>query len=327
MADVLVMHKKNDLIPMVITEKHIKKIKACVSGNVFWCSNEQEALENGYDADVLFLWGGSGKMPEQFCRQSRKLKWIQSFSAGVNPIMDSSIRTLPVKLTNAKGIHGKTMALTTIGYMINFIRYFPELQRRQEQHIWSKKFEHSPRETEGMTVGIVGAGAIGSEVARLCKALNMTVLGVKRRVTPLENFDQVYAESDLNLVLETSDFVVIVMPLTDATYHMFDREKFSRMKNSAVLINIGRGPIVKEEDLIFALQTKEIAGAALDAVEDEPLKPDSPLWDMENVIITPHCAADSEHYMERAIQLFCENLKRYEAGKPLKNEINMKLRY
>lgn len=327
MADVLVMYKKLDMLPVVMTEEYIAKIRECVSGKVYWCANEQEALQKGYDAEVLFIWGGSGTMPEQFCNQSKKLKWIQSFSAGVNPITESSIRDLPIKLTNAKGIHGKTMALTTAGYIINFVRYLPELQRRQQRHDWNKKFDRCPGETEGLTVGIVGAGAIGSEVARLCKAFGMTVLGVKRSVTPLENFDEVFSNNDLDIVLKQSDFVVIVTPLTDDTYHMIDKEKFQMMKSTAVLINIGRGPVVKEEDLIEALQAGEIGGAALDAVEKEPLDVNSPLWNMENVIITPHYAADSERYMGRAIDLFCENLKRYEAGIPLKNEINMKQGY
>ena len=327
MANVLVMYKESDLIPMVATENHIRQIEKCISGEVYWCRNEAEALEKGYDADVLFIWGGSGAMPEKYCAQSKLLKWINSFSAGVNPIMDSSISNLPVKLTNAKGIHGKTMALTTIGYMISFVRYSSELQRRQQKHIWSKKFDHQPKEIEGLTVGIVGAGSIGCEVARLSKSLGMKVLGVKRRVTSLPYFDEVYSNDDMDIVLAQADFVVIVTPLTDETRHMFDKHKFQIMKSEAVLINSARGAGGNEAELIEALQTGEIGGAALDAVEEEPLAADSPLWDMENVIITPHCAADSERYMDRAIDQFCENLRHYEAGEPLINEIDMKQRY
>ena len=98
------------MIPMVVTEKHIEEIEKCISGKVYWCGSEEEALEKGYDAEILFIWGGSGKMPETYCKQSKRLKWINSFSAGVNPIMDGSISELPVRLTNAKGIHGKTMS-------------------------------------------------------------------------------------------------------------------------------------------------------------------------------------------------------------------------
>jgi Phosphoglycerate dehydrogenase and related dehydrogenases len=327
MADVLVMFKKSDLVPMVVTQKHIDKIAECISGQVYWCADEEEALEKGYDAEVLFLWGGSGVMPERYCRLSEKLKWINSFSAGVNPIMDSSIRDLPVRLTNAKGIHGKTMALTTIGYMISFMRYFPELQRRQNKHIWSKKFDVQPKEAENSTVAIVGAGSIGSEIGRLSKALGMKVLGIKRTVTPLEYFDEVYSNDEIDTVIAQADFVVIVTPLTDATRHMFHKDRFKVMKPDAVLINIARGQIVKEDDLIEALQNGEIGGAALDATYNEPLEADSPLWDMDNVIVTPHYSADSGLYMERAMELFCENLKRFESEETLINEINLKNRY
>ena len=141
------------------------------------------------------------------------------------------------------------------------------------------------------------------------------------------SFDEVYSNDDLDKVLPLCDFVVIVTPLTDATRHMFNMDKFRIMKKTAVVINIARGPVVKEDDLIRALQTGEIGGAALDAVEEEPLSSDSPLWDMDNVIITPHCAADSKLYIDRAIALFCENLKLYEEGKTLLNEIDMKQRY
>ncbi|MCU6763191.1 Glycerate dehydrogenase [uncultured Roseburia sp.] len=327
MADVLVMYKESDLTPMVITKEHIRKIQACITGRVYWCGSEDEAIERGYDAEVLFLWGGSGPMPEQYCARSANLRWIQSFSAGVNPIMDGPISHLPVRLTNAKGIHGKTMALTTIGYMISFMRNSQELYRRQMKHIWDKKFDIQPLEAEGMTVGIIGAGAIGCEIAKLSKSLGMRVLGVKRTVTPLTYFDEVFSNEELDTVLAQSDFVIVVLPLTDETRHLFGREKFRIMKPTAVLINIARGPVVKEEDLIQALECGQIGGAALDTVEEEPLAKDSVLWDMENVIITPHCAADSRAYIDRAVHMFCENLRLYERGKPLINEINMKKRY
>lgn len=327
MCDVLVMFEKSDLLPMVITEEHIRKISDSISGTVYWCKDEKDALENHLDAEVLFTWGGSGEMPETYCCQSKKLKWFSAFSAGVNPIMDGSISRLPIRLTNAKGIHGRTMALTTIGYIISFLRRFPELQRRQQRHEWSKRFEEPMKDTEGLTVAVVGAGAIGGEVARLSQGIGMRTIGVKRNVMPLPYFDEVYAVKDLDLALEQADFVVIVTPLTDDTYHLIDKERLEHMKSSAVLINIGRGPVVDENALVEALQKGIIGGAALDAVEKEPLAADSPLWDMDNVILTPHCSADSDKYMDRAVDLFCENLRRYEAGEPLLNEIDLKQKY
>jgi len=327
MADVVVMFKDSDLVPMVVKEEHIEKIKQCCSGNVYWCRNESEAMEKGYDGEVLFIWGGSGEMPVKYCTSSKKLKWINSFSAGVNPIMDSPISELPVKLTNARGIHGKTMGLTTLGYMISFMRHSQELMRRQQAHIWDKHVDTPFREAEGLTVTIVGAGAIGSEVARLSKCCGMRVIGVKRSVTPLENYDEVLPNTQMKEAMGMADFVVILTPLTDATRGLIGLEELKAMKKDAVLINISRGAVVRTDDLVYALQNGIIGGAALDAVDPEPLNADSPLWDMPNVIISPHCSADSIKYIDRAVDLFCENLALFEKGEPLKNEIDMLRKY
>lgn len=327
MADVLVMFKKNNLVPMTVTQKHIDQMKQSVSGNVYYCADEDEALEMGYDTEVLFFWGGSGLMPERYCCHSRKLKWINTFSSGIDPILNSSIKDLPVKLTNARGIHGKTMALTAMGYIISFMRYFPEFSRRQRQHIWSKQLDNLPQDPESVTVGVIGAGMVGSKVGELAKKMGMRVLGVRHKAVRMDYFDEVFSNDNIDKVLIQSDFVVIVTPLTEETYHLFTREKFKLMKSGAFLINIARGSIVKEEDLIEALQTGEIAGAALDTVENEPLDKKSPLWDMNNVIITPHSSADSNLYMDRAVELFCKNLKRYENNETLVNEISLKKGY
>lgn len=327
MADVLVLHGNRPDLPMTVEERHLDMIREVCSGTVYYYKSEEEALKDGIDAEALFIWGGSGKMPEAWCAASKKLQWVNSFSAGVNPIMDGPISDLPIHLTNAKGIHGKTMGVTTMGYIISFLRQFPRFMAQQRAHAWVKQGKEPLREPTGLTVGIIGAGAIASEVARLCKALDMTVLGVKRSVTPLENYDKVYSNAEMDEVLAVSDFVVILTPLTDATRGMIGAEQLAKMKSSAVLINIARGPVVDTAALVDALQRGVIAGAALDAVDPEPLNEDSPLWDMENVIITPHCSADSTLYMDRAMAQFCENLQRFEKGEPLFNEIDLKRKY
>lgn len=326
MADVLVLFGNRPDVPVKVEQRHLDAIQAACSGKVYYYKSEEEALADGVDAEVLYTWCGSGKLPEAWCAASKRLKWINSFSAGVNPVMDSPIASMPIQLTNAKGIHGKTMGVTTIGYIISFLRHFPTMQRQQQAHVWNKTsvVYHEPT---GLTVGIIGAGAIASEVARLCKAMDMTVLGVKRTVTPLENYDKVYPNTEMDTVLAASDFVVILTPLTDATRGMIGAEQLAKMKNTAVLINIARGPVVDTAALVEALQKGVIGGAALDAVDPEPLPADSPLWDMENVIITPHCAADSTLYMDRAIAQFCENVKHFEKGEPLFNEIDLKRKY
>jgi D-2-hydroxyacid dehydrogenase (NADP+) len=323
MADVLILYQKSDKVPMVLTSEHINKIRNAAKGIVECCKTEDEALEKGYDYEVLFLWGGSGEMPVKYCMQSKKLKWIHSFSAGVNPIMESDIITCPVILTNAKGIHGKTMALTTMGYIISFLRNFREIFEKQRKHVWSKQFSTPLRETSGLTVAVIGAGSIGTAVANYSKAFGMRTIGVKRNVYKIDGFDEVIPLAQIEDAVREADFVVITLPLTQKTEHLFNRKLISCMKRSAYLINIARGKIVDESALIDALKEGTIAGAALDATEDEPLSPISPLWDMDNVIISPHCSADSTLYMDRAVDQFCKNLIRYDKGEQLLNEINI----
>ncbi len=320
MADVLVLFGNRPDVPVKVEQSHLDSIQEAISGKVYYHKTQEEAIEAGVDAEILFTWGGSGGMPENYCANSKNLKWVNSFSAGVNPILEGSIGKLPITLTNAKGIHGHTMGVTTIGYIISFLRHFPTMYRQQQAHVWDKGTIPFLEPTN-LTVGIIGAGSIASEVARLCKAMNMKVLGVKRSVTPLEYYDDVLPNTQMTEVLAQSDFVVLLTPLSDETRNLIGKKELAAMKSSGILINIARGGVVNTQDLIEALQQGVIAGAALDAVEPEPLAKDSPLWDMENVIITPHCAADSSLYMGRAVDQFCENLRNYEKGDPLFNVV------
>ena len=326
MIDVVIIHQKRADLPMELVSRHVDMIKSEVSGEVYVFGTENEALQAQADGEVLFTWCGSGELPVEFCRRSKKLRWIHSFSAGVNPVFDTPIAEMPILLTNGKGLHGKTMSVTATGYIISFLRGFPEYRRRQQAHVWNKH-DVLLREPDGLVVGIIGAGAIGSEVARMAKALNMTVLGVKRKAEPLENFDAVYPNTEMDKVLSMSDFVVILTPLTDETYHLIDARRIAAMKPSAYLINIARGQVVDTNALTEALRNGVIAGAALDAVDPEPLNADNPLWDMNNVIITPHCSADSDVFMDHAVRQFCENLKRYQNGEPLFNRIDLQKAY
>lgn len=234
MADVLMLFGHRPDVPVKLEARHLDAVRAACTGPVYNYQSEAEALADGVDAEVLYMWGGSGAMPEAWCAASKRLKWINSFSAGVNPIMDSPIAGLPVRLTNAKGIHGKTMGVTTMGYIISFLRGFPQFQRQQRAHVWDKTTVCAMEPT-GLMVGIVGAGAIAGEVARLCKAMDMRVLGVKRTVTPLEYYDEVHSNEELELVLEQADFVVVLTPLTEATRHLIGARELACMKRSAVL--------------------------------------------------------------------------------------------
>jgi phosphoglycerate dehydrogenase-like enzyme len=180
----------------------------------------------------------------------------------------------------------------------------------------------------GKTLGIIGAGAIGAEFARLAAAFGMKALGVRRSGAPIDNVDQMYKMEHLNEVLAYSDFVVNVLPYTEETHHLFNSERFAHMKPSAVFFNFGRGASVITDDLVLALQKGTISGAGLDVFETEPLQSDHPLWTMDNVIVTPHIAGWTDNHKQKMTDLFTHNLQAYLAtGKPDRNVVDYKLKY
>jgi phosphoglycerate dehydrogenase-like enzyme len=200
--------------------------------------------------------------------------------------------------------------------------------RRQAERRWDRSIE--AREISGTTCGIIGMGAIGGETARRARALGMRVLATRRSITARGEDDlahELLPPSDLGYLLRESDWVVIAAPLTPETRGLIGAEELRQMKPSAVLVNVGRGPIVDEQALIAALRDGVIAGAGLDVFDQEPLPADSPLWDMENVVVTPHFSSGSDHYTTRAADIAADNLRRYLAGEPLRNVVDIERGY
>jgi phosphoglycerate dehydrogenase-like enzyme len=189
-------------------------------------------------------------------------------------------------------------------------------------HVWKRPNIDELLEINGKTLAIVGLGAIGQEIARKAKAMDMTVIAARREMKQEPFVDRLYQSEQLLEMLAEADFVVVTLPITDQTKDLIGRKHFEAMKPTAYFINVSRGGVVQENELIRALQEKQIAGAGLDVVAIEPLPEDSPLWDMPNVIITPHLSAISPVYLDRAIQLFANNLALYVQNKPLFNLID-----
>ena len=321
--DIVVMYKVSEKVPLNITQEHIDIIKK-YADNVHWFETEEELLASGVDAEAIFCWGGpNGKPPETWCGQSKRVKWLNTFSAGVDPLAKSKIADMPITVTNAKGVHGKSMALTTIGYCICQLRKFWELRENQRNHIWRKPIVKGT-EPIGKTIGIVGAGSIGEHIAEYAKALGFKVIGVKRSVATLKDFDEIYSDKELDKALGMMDFVVVLTPLTDKTHHLMNKDRFAAMKEGAYFINIARGGVVDQDALIAALESGHLSGAAIDASDPEPLPTDNPLWDIPNVFITPHCSADSPFLVDRAIEQFCRNIESFKAGEPLFNVVDLK---
>ncbi|HXF52098.1 MAG TPA: D-2-hydroxyacid dehydrogenase [Dehalococcoidia bacterium] len=279
------------------------------------------------DADVIFgFWGaqlheaftGAGEIRDV----APNLKWIQLTSAGADRLLQSGFVGRGVIVTTASGLHATPIGEYVLAVMLMFAKGAPRFFRAQLRREWARFL---PSELHGKTVGIVGMGNIGREVARLSKAFGCRVLGIRRSVsarTSDEHADEVLPPSELASLLRESDYVVLATPLTPETRAMIAEPQLRAMKPTAVLVNIARGPIVVEGDLVRALREGWIAGAALDVFEREPLPADSPLWDLENVILTPHISGGTEIYNRRAVGIFTDNIRRFLAGEPLRNVVD-----
>jgi phosphoglycerate dehydrogenase-like enzyme len=287
-----------------------------------------EGLQGAFGAaDVVFgFWGaelhqaftGAGSLADV----APRLKWIQLTSAGADRLLGSGFIQQGVTVTTVSGLHATPIGEFILLSILMLAKKAPQYMRSQARHEWSR---FMPRELYGSTVGIAGIGNIGAEAARLAKAFGCRVVATRRSATKPETApyaDEILPSSELPRLLRESDYVVLSMPLTHETRGMIGETELRMMKQTAALINIARGPVVVEEALIRALREGWIAGAALDVFEKEPLPSDSPLWDMENVIVSPHISGGTEIYNVRAVEIFAENLRRYLGGQPLRNIVD-----
>ena len=271
--------------------------------------------------------------------QSPRLRWVQGHWAGVNNLVDTPVWNSDVLLTTTSGIHAPNIGQYVVAQLLAWANRVPRWVRVQQGGQWpaGRRDAFLPDELAGRTLGIIGYGSIGREVARLARAFNMTILVTKRdarRVADtgytLPGFGdpagelptRIYPAEALRSVVGQCDYIVITLPLTPRTRHLFDESLFQTMRPNAYVVNVGRGPVIDEQALIKALQRGWIAGAGLDVFEKEPLPEDSPLWGMQNVILTPHVSGMTTQYDERAVDLFIANLRRYLAGETLFNVVD-----
>jgi phosphoglycerate dehydrogenase-like enzyme len=280
------------------------------------------------DTDVFIGWS---LRPEQFKIASR-LKWIHSPAAAVHQLMYPELISSNVVLTNSTGVHGAVVAEHAIAVLLAMAKRLPQAMHYQARKIWAQELMWNeyprPREVAGATVLVVGLGGIGREFATRAKALGMKVIAV--RENPGKGAgpaDEVYAPDRIDELLPQADYVLLCTPVTPATNAIINKDRLNKMKHSACLINVARGPLVDDAALIDALQQDRIAGAALDVFVEEPLPADSPFWSLNNVLITPHTAAVTEKLWERHYDLIVENLNRFIAGKPLLNEVDKRRGY
>ena len=287
------------------------------------------------DIDVLYTWQVL-PLPDA----APRLRWVQLHGAGIDHLLEHPLFTQSdVMFTTASGIHAITMAEYVLAQMLAFAHRLPRMFEDKVSGTWSSPRwdRYVPDVLHSATVGIVGYGSIGRQIARLAQAFGMRILAIKRDVRQLadnsymiagtgdpegEIPERIYPPQALRSFLRECDYVVLTVPLNQQTYHLINAVTLSAMKPSAVLINVSRGDVVDEAALIEALEKGVIRGAALDVFNKEPLPPTSPLWKLPNVIISPHVAGFMPDYYERAAELFAENLRRFLAGEPLFNLVD-----
>ncbi|MFB9905903.1 D-2-hydroxyacid dehydrogenase [Allokutzneria oryzae] len=276
-------------------------------------------------ADALFVYDFLSTAVPGAWHGADRLRWLHIASAGVDPVLFPELRASEVVLTNSRGVFDQSIAEYVLGVLLAFAKDFARSSQLQSEKRWLH------RETErisGKRALVVGTGPIGRAIAALLRAAGLDVAGVGRRARADDpDFGTVHASDELTRHLPDADFVVLVAPLTEQTRGMFDARAFNAMRPSARLVNVGRGELVITSDLVEALRTGRIAGAALDVFDTEPLPTDSPLWTMENVLVSPHMSGDFAGWRNALVEVFTDNFQRWRSGRELRNVVDKQLGY
>jgi phosphoglycerate dehydrogenase-like enzyme len=285
----------------------------------------EELAEEIVDADVFY-----GFPTADVLQRGKALRWIQSPSAGVNYLQTlTELVENDIVLTNTRGAHGPSIGEHTFALLFALTRHIPESIQAQRNHYWARpELYRTSREMRGLTMGVVGYGAIGRAVAQRAKGFDMEILAVDPHPDPGAPFvAETWGMERLPDLLAQSDVVVVAAPLTAGSYHLLDAAALARMKPDAYLIVVSRGGIVDEEALADALEAGKLAGAGLDVTEIEPLPAESRLWDAPNTVITPHTAGDSSEKERRCVEILRENLIRFAHGETLMNLVDKQRGY
>ena len=287
----------------------------------------EDAAETAMAAARVLLRGGvPASVLDHVIGRAPKLEWIHSFSAGVDRVATPAVRSRGLTVTNARGVFSRPIAEYVVMMCLAIARRLPQLLELQRERTWQPL---RGRELGGMTIGIVGYGSIGSEIARLLLPFETRILATRRRPErgAAEPNVELLGHERLDDLLRQSDVVVVAAPLTDETAGMIGAAQLQEMRETAWLINVARGRLVDEQALRRALESGWIAGAVLDVFTEEPLAPDSPFYGTSNLLITPHTSWSSDRVVERSIDLFVENLRRFAGGEPLENVVDLEAGY
>jgi phosphoglycerate dehydrogenase-like enzyme len=314
----------SDIVTWNIPDSHVERLRREFPRHEFvQARDDTETLALVRDAEVAF----SSQLYADAVEAGTRLRWVHSPAAGIGSMLSAALIARPIVLTNSRGIHADAMAEHVMGVVIALFRKLPEAFAHQAAHRWGHDAmtRGAPsRLLRGSVVGVIGPGSIGSAVSKLASAAGAHVEVIRRHpeAGAPDGARAVFGPDALMERLSHWDVVVLAAPQTKETRGMIGRPQLQAMKRDAILVNVGRGKLVKEPELIEALQHRVIGGAALDVVEHEPLDPASPLWDLPNVLVTPHTSSLRADYWDLTTGLFAENLHRFDAGQPLLNVVD-----
>tara|TARA_X000001036_G_scaffold235481_2_gene219772 strand:+ start:7461 stop:8447 length:987 start_codon:yes stop_codon:yes gene_type:complete len=296
--------------------------------NFIHLSSENDIKTHIHKLDILHCYEIKSDF---FSHASPNLKWIQIGAAGIEKSLLDAVLKSKVIITNASGIHASPVSEYVISSMLFFSKMFRDFEVFKNTKKWTQwDIAKKIVELKGQTIGIIGYGSIGKDIAKKAKAFGMNVIATRRLQKKVESnkfVDQLIPTSDLKVLLKNSDYVVISCPLTPLTTNLISLKELKLMKENAIIINIARGQIINQDDLINALENKIISGAALDVFAKEPLEESSKLFDLDNVIISPHISGNYPNYQKDMVDQFADNLNRFILGKALKNRVCKKRLY
>jgi phosphoglycerate dehydrogenase-like enzyme len=310
------------------TERELAMLDALPDTTTIAVGKTPQAFERAApDADVVLNWCWDKDLLRQVWRMAPRIRWVHLRSAGMDGLLFDQLVESPVPVTNGSGVFSRPLAEFVIGAVLFFAKDFRRMVQNQEAAVWDP---FDIQEVAGTTLGIVGYGDIGRAVAARAQALGMTVVALRRR-PELSRDDSLVAETfspaRIGDMLACCDWLVVAAPLTAETSGMIGSAQLAVMKPGAVLVNVGRGPVVEEAALVRALETRQIRGAALDVFDEEPLPAGHPFYALKNVLLSPHCADHTPDWLQRAMRLFIENFEHYRKGEPLVNVVDKRAGY
>ncbi|ACB85899.1 D-2-hydroxyacid dehydrogenase [Natranaerobius thermophilus] len=301
-----------------LKEHHYKNITASFPSIELVASAEKEVIDKEIkDTDILVAWGRF--ISKELLQKATKLEWIHALSTGVDEFLIPEVIDSSVILTNSRGIHREQMSEHVFSFLLAFVRRQFDYHNQKQDSQW-QSLEMST--LANRTIGILGLGALGEEIARKAKAFDMKVLATKETPRIFPHVDEIYSSDELDKILPEVDYLVLTVPLTEKTKNMIGEHELRQMKETAFLVNVARGEVVDEQALYRALKKRWLAGAGLDVFSQEPLPGESPLWNLDNCYITPHVGGASPDYVKKAVELFKRNLTAYLGGNVLPTEVD-----